>query len=70
MKALKTLTFGIYNFNKLPEHMNMGKYFNYAKTFDSTTKLFEFNAEERNFPIFGAEYRNIPTSAPINYSLC
>ena len=30
---------------------------------------FEFNPEERNFPIFGAEYRNIPTSAPINYRL-
>ena len=46
MKALKTLTFGIYNFNKLPEHMNMGKKFNYAQTFDSTTNLFEFNDEE------------------------
>jgi hypothetical protein len=30
---------------------------------------FEFNAEERNFPIFGAEYRNIPTAPPINYRL-
>jgi hypothetical protein len=30
---------------------------------------FEFNAEERNFPIFGAEYRNIPTAPPINYQL-
>lgn len=30
---------------------------------------FEFNLEDRNFPIFGAEYRNIPTSVPINYRL-
>ena len=30
---------------------------------------FEFNPELRNFPIFGAEYHNIPTTHPINYRL-
>ena len=30
---------------------------------------FEFNPVDRNFPIFGAEYRNIPTKPPINYRL-
>ena len=30
---------------------------------------FEFNPEQRKFPIFGAEFRNIPTSVPTNYRL-
>ena len=30
---------------------------------------FEFNPVDRNFPIFGAEYRNLPTKPPINYRL-
>ena len=30
---------------------------------------FEFNPEQRNFPIYGAEFRNLPGTAPINYRL-
>jgi len=29
----------------------------------------EFNPEQRNFPIYGAEFRNIPDTVPINYPL-
>ena len=46
MKAVKIITFGIFNFQNFPEHMLMGKKINFAKAFDCKTKLFEFNDKE------------------------
>ena len=46
MKAVKVLTFGVYNHYLIPDHMYMQKGLNYYKTFDGKTNLFEFNKDE------------------------
>ena len=46
MKALKVLTFGLYNYRIIPDHMYIQKDLNYSKTFDGKTNLFKFNNDE------------------------
>ena len=50
--------------------LNQGsKFFSFSNVKKRTMSDFQFNPEERNFPIYGAAERSYPVKDPIDYSL-
>ena len=45
------------------------KFFSFSNVMKRTMSDFQFNPEERNFPIYGAAERSYPVKEPIDYRL-